>query len=292
MPFPASPGRAVGRGLVTAGNRKDVITSPLVITEVGFDGGSPPRSAFSEQQLGMTAHGRSGHQAPRIPRPVRGHSRHRAPGRPRISRRPQAGPVAADSASPGKTRPARERDRPGLQQPPRCDPQLRILCLGRTRRPIRTRCARPPRVGPPRPRAAHARRRNRRQTAPASRTPSSTRRGSTRGAPPGAAPPRRPPSSAMSSSTCRKSCAGSSPSTPSRTTTLAGDLWPALADPAQQALLGPIMAGAADYVKQTSEADLVGACCGRSRRAHPARPSRPVGASAGPPGGRRPRCRL
>jgi DNA-binding NarL/FixJ family response regulator len=43
-------------------------------------------------------------------------------------------------------------------------------------------------------------------------------------------------------------------------TTLAGDLWPALADPAQQALLGAIMAGAADYVaKQTSEADLVGA---------------------------------
>jgi DNA-binding NarL/FixJ family response regulator len=43
-------------------------------------------------------------------------------------------------------------------------------------------------------------------------------------------------------------------------TTLAGDLWPVLADPAQQALLGAIMAGAADYVaKQTSEADLVGA---------------------------------
>jgi DNA-binding NarL/FixJ family response regulator len=38
-------------------------------------------------------------------------------------------------------------------------------------------------------------------------------------------------------------------------TTLAGDLWPVLADPAQQALLGAIMAGAADYVaKQTSEA--------------------------------------
>jgi DNA-binding NarL/FixJ family response regulator len=43
-------------------------------------------------------------------------------------------------------------------------------------------------------------------------------------------------------------------------TTLAGDLWPVLADPAQQALLGAIMAGAADYVaKQASEADLVGA---------------------------------
>ena len=43
-------------------------------------------------------------------------------------------------------------------------------------------------------------------------------------------------------------------------TTLAGDLWPVLADPAQQALLGAIMAGAADYVaKQTAEADLVGA---------------------------------
>ena len=42
-------------------------------------------------------------------------------------------------------------------------------------------------------------------------------------------------------------------------TTLAGDLWPVLADPAQQALLGAIMAGAADYVaKQSSEADLVG----------------------------------
>lgn len=43
-------------------------------------------------------------------------------------------------------------------------------------------------------------------------------------------------------------------------TTLAGDLWPVLADPAQQALLGAIMAGAADYVaKQTCEADLVDA---------------------------------
>jgi DNA-binding NarL/FixJ family response regulator len=43
-------------------------------------------------------------------------------------------------------------------------------------------------------------------------------------------------------------------------TTLAGDLWPVLADPAQQALLGAIMAGAADYVsKQTCEVDLVGA---------------------------------
>src|ERR1700722_6903909 len=37
-------------------------------------------------------------------------------------------------------------------------------------------------------------------------------------------------------------------------------LWPVMADPAQQALLGAIMTGAADYVaKQTSEADLVGA---------------------------------
>jgi DNA-binding NarL/FixJ family response regulator len=43
-------------------------------------------------------------------------------------------------------------------------------------------------------------------------------------------------------------------------TTLAGDLWPVMADPAQQALLGAIMTGAADYVaKQTTEADLVGA---------------------------------
>ena len=42
-------------------------------------------------------------------------------------------------------------------------------------------------------------------------------------------------------------------------TTLAGDLWPVLADPAQQALLGAIMAGAADYVaKQSSEADVAG----------------------------------
>ena len=41
-------------------------------------------------------------------------------------------------------------------------------------------------------------------------------------------------------------------------TTLAGDLWPVLADPAQQALLGAIMAGAAGYVsKQTRGADLV-----------------------------------
>ena len=40
-------------------------------------------------------------------------------------------------------------------------------------------------------------------------------------------------------------------------TTLAGDLWPVLADPAQQALLGAIMAGAADYVsKQMCGADL------------------------------------
>jgi DNA-binding NarL/FixJ family response regulator len=43
-------------------------------------------------------------------------------------------------------------------------------------------------------------------------------------------------------------------------TTLAGDLWPVLADPAQQALLGAIMTGAADYVsKQTRGADLVSA---------------------------------
>jgi len=43
-------------------------------------------------------------------------------------------------------------------------------------------------------------------------------------------------------------------------TTLAGDLWPVLADPAQQALLGAIMAGAADYVsKQARGADLVSA---------------------------------
>src|ERR1700722_7550062 len=42
-------------------------------------------------------------------------------------------------------------------------------------------------------------------------------------------------------------------------TTLAGDLWPVLADPAQQALLGAIMAGGGGYVaKQSSEADLVG----------------------------------
>ena len=41
-------------------------------------------------------------------------------------------------------------------------------------------------------------------------------------------------------------------------TTLAGDLWPVLADPAQQAVLGAIMAGAAGYVsKQTRGADLV-----------------------------------
>ena len=40
-------------------------------------------------------------------------------------------------------------------------------------------------------------------------------------------------------------------------TTLAGDLWPVLADPAQPALLGAIMAGAAGYVsKQTRGADL------------------------------------
>lgn len=43
-------------------------------------------------------------------------------------------------------------------------------------------------------------------------------------------------------------------------TTLAGDLWPVLADPAQQALLGAIMAGAADYLaKQASGAGLVSA---------------------------------
>jgi DNA-binding CsgD family transcriptional regulator len=41
-------------------------------------------------------------------------------------------------------------------------------------------------------------------------------------------------------------------------TTLAGDLWPALADPGQQALLGAIIAGAARYVsKQAYGADLV-----------------------------------
>ena len=43
-------------------------------------------------------------------------------------------------------------------------------------------------------------------------------------------------------------------------TTLAGDLWPVLADPDQQALLGAIMTGAAGYVsKQTGGADLVSA---------------------------------
>ena len=43
-------------------------------------------------------------------------------------------------------------------------------------------------------------------------------------------------------------------------TALAGDLWPVLADPAQQAVLGAIMAGAAGYVsKQTGGADLVSA---------------------------------
>jgi DNA-binding NarL/FixJ family response regulator len=43
-------------------------------------------------------------------------------------------------------------------------------------------------------------------------------------------------------------------------TTLAGDLWPVLADPAQQAVLGAIMAGAAGYVsKQTRGADLTSA---------------------------------
>ena len=43
-------------------------------------------------------------------------------------------------------------------------------------------------------------------------------------------------------------------------TTLAGDLWPVLADPGQQALLGAIMTGAARYVsKQTCGADLVSA---------------------------------
>ena len=51
-------------------------------------------------------------------------------------------------------------------------------------------------------------------------------------------------------------------------TTLAGDLWPVLADPAQQALLGAIMAGAAGYVsKQTGGADLVERPCGRPRPA-------------------------
>jgi len=43
-------------------------------------------------------------------------------------------------------------------------------------------------------------------------------------------------------------------------TTLAGDLWPVLADPSQQALLGAIMSGAAGYVsKQTRGAGLVSA---------------------------------
>jgi DNA-binding NarL/FixJ family response regulator len=43
-------------------------------------------------------------------------------------------------------------------------------------------------------------------------------------------------------------------------TTLAGDLWPVLADPTQQAILGAIMAGAAGYVsKRTRGADLMGA---------------------------------
>ena len=43
-------------------------------------------------------------------------------------------------------------------------------------------------------------------------------------------------------------------------TTLAGDLWPVLADPGQQALLATIMAGAARYVsKQACGADLVSA---------------------------------
>jgi two-component system, NarL family, response regulator DevR len=43
-------------------------------------------------------------------------------------------------------------------------------------------------------------------------------------------------------------------------TTLAGDLWPVMADPAQQALLGAIMAGAADYVsKKTRGANLANA---------------------------------
>jgi DNA-binding NarL/FixJ family response regulator len=43
-------------------------------------------------------------------------------------------------------------------------------------------------------------------------------------------------------------------------TTLAGDLWPVLADPGQQALLGGIMTGAAHYLSnQTCGADLVSA---------------------------------
>jgi len=43
-------------------------------------------------------------------------------------------------------------------------------------------------------------------------------------------------------------------------TTLAGDLWPVLADPAQKSLLGAIMVGAAGYIsKQTRGADLVSA---------------------------------
>jgi hypothetical protein len=58
---PPTPGGGTG---VTPRNNIDVVSSLLVMTEVGFDDGPPPRSAFSEQQLGMTAHGRSGHQAP------------------------------------------------------------------------------------------------------------------------------------------------------------------------------------------------------------------------------------
>jgi DNA-binding NarL/FixJ family response regulator len=59
-------------------------------------------------------------------------------------------------------------------------------------------------------------------------------------------------------------------------TTLAGDLWPVLADPVQQALLGAIMAGAAGYIsKQTSGADLVSGVRTNPSMLDP-HPSRPV----------------
>ena len=51
-------------------------------------------------------------------------------------------------------------------------------------------------------------------------------------------------------------------------TTLAGDLWQALADPAQKALLGAIMTGAAGYLsKQAPSASPARAPCGRARPA-------------------------
>ena len=75
-------------------------------------------------------------------------------------------------------------------------------------------------------------------------------------------------------------------------TTLAGDLWPVLADPAQQALLGAIMAGAADYVsKQTCGADLVQRRADGRVRPVDARPVRVPpgnGTAAGPRGQRGP----